>query len=376
VNTRLSIVTSVGVFAAALLGLVPACGSSNKGSSTGRLLDDGGPSGNGGSANSNGGSPGASTGGGANGGAGTGTSSTTPIGQPCLKDSDCGTMGLTCLLPTGNDFLGGGIANGVCTYDCSSDITAVSVTAESACAQVDPNATCLQVSPTQGYCWELCTIGAVPSSEIKCHNRRDMGCYDPDGTGTGYCKPACRGDFDCAGRKCDLSEGICVDSIPAAKNLPLGSKCDPNADSDPCQGTCIGISDGDSSATPSVGFCSGLCKLGEIACGVDPSSKAAIQADCLFGPDQNADLGDLGFCAQLCDCNDDCKDPDFICSTLPTQLSSQLGRAGGCNPKAGANPGEPNGIKCTAATKPPPVVDSGTKTKPQPVVDAGAPDAP
>jgi hypothetical protein len=375
VNTRLKIVTSVGVFSAALVGLMPACGSSNNGGNQGRLLNDGGPPSSGGASNGTGGAPAtgnAGAGVGVGGAAGNGTVTTTPIGQTCLKDSDCGTQGLTCLLPTGTEFLGGGVANGVCTLDCSADINAVSPSAVSACAKVDPSATCLQVSPTQGFCWELCTTGAVPSSEIKCHNRRDMGCYDPDMVGTGYCKPTCRGDFDCAGRKCDLSEGICVDSIPAGRNLPLGSMCDPQLNDDPCQGRCIGISANDSGPLASQGFCSGLCKIGEIACGVDPTSKNPIAADCLFAPDMNADLGDLGFCAQLCDCNADCKNPDFICSSLPSQLVSQIGRKGACNPKAGANPGEANGIACTGTTKPPVVVDSG-KPKPR-TADAG-PDA-
>jgi hypothetical protein len=376
VNTRLSIVTSVGVFSAALVGLMPACGSDSNNGNNGRLLE-GGVGGTGGSKNTGtGGTPSTATGGAGGGAAGNGTvTPTTPIGQTCLKDSDCGTMGLKCLLPSGTEFLGGGVPNGVCTLDCSADINSVSPSAISACAKVDSSATCLQVSATQGFCWELCTIGPVPSTEIKCHNRRDMGCYDPDGIGMGYCKPSCRGDFDCGTRKCDLSEGICVDSIPADRKLPLGSKCDPQLTNDPCQGRCIGVSSSDSGALADVGFCSGLCKIGEIACGVDPTSKTNIAADCLFAPDQNADLGDLGFCAQLCDCNDNCQDPDFICSSLPSQLVSQIGRKGACNPKEGANSGEPNGIKCTTTTKPPVVVDSG-KPPTKPMVDAGAPDAP
>jgi hypothetical protein len=367
----------MGVFSAALVGFLPACGSDNNGGGQGKLLNDGGLIGTGGANNGAGGTPATGNAGAGGGAAGNGTgTSTSPIGQTCTKDTDCGTTGLKCLLPSGSDLLGGGVPNGICTLDCSADINAASPSAISACAKFS-GTTCLQVSPTQGYCWELCQIGPVPSTDVKCHNRRDMGCYDDNGSGVGYCKPTCRGDFDCrladgSMRKCDLSEGNCVDSIPAARNLPTGSKCDPRSDNDPCQGRCIGVSSSDSGALSSVGFCSGLCKIGEIACGVDPSSKSPIGADCLFAPDQNADLGDLGFCAQLCDCNDDCKNPDFICSSLPSQLVSQIGRKGACNPKEGANSGEPNGIKCTTTTKPPPVsVDSG-KPNPTPGADAGA----
>lgn len=376
-NTRLSIVTSVGVVSAAFIGFMPACGSDNGGKPTGTVLDGGtGGGSNGGAATGTGGTGVVGTGGAVGGAAGSGaTTSTSPIGQTCLKDSDCGTQGLTCLLPSSNDLLGGGVPNGICTLDCSADYVGASPTAVSVCAKIDPAAICLEVSdaPVKAYCWEACEIGPVSSMDMKCHSRRDMGCYDDTGSGTGYCKPLCRGDFDCAGRKCDLSEGNCVDSIPATRKLPIGSKCDPQATDDTCEGRCIGVSNSDSGANASVGFCSGLCQIGQIACGVDLSSKDPIPADCLFGPDQNADVGDLGFCAQLCDCNGDCNDPDFICSSLPSSLAPQLGRKGVCNPKEGANAGEPNGIACSTTTKPPPVVDAGkTTTPPPPVADAGA----
>ncbi|HEX4337737.1 MAG TPA: hypothetical protein VH062_17610 [Polyangiaceae bacterium] len=359
----------MGLLSAAMVGLMPACGSDGS-KPTGGIVDDGG-----GATTSVGGST--STGGGATntagtagvgtstGGTGTG-SSTSPIGQPCLKDSDCGTAGLMCLLPSSTDFLGGGVPNGVCTMDCSADLTAVSASVTSVCAKIDPNAICLGVTNTLGYCWEACTTGAVPTTETKCHARHDMACADPQGLGTGFCKPTCRGDFDCAGRVCDLADGICTDPIDKARNLPSGAKCDPNAATDTCTGACIGVQEGDA-AVASIGFCSGFCKLGEVGCGVDPTSKDPVESYCLFGTDANSDAGDLGFCAELCDCNDDCKDPDFICSTV-TGLSAQVGRLGACGPKSGAPTTQPNGVACTTTTKPKP--DAGKPATPA-TVDGG-----
>src|SRR5262249_6391646 len=151
----------------------------------------------------------------------------------------------------------------------------------------------------------------------KCHKRHDMACADPRGRGIGYCKPTCRGDFDCASanRVCDLSDGVCKDKLDAIRTLPAGSKCDPNANTDRCAGACVGIISGDASTTD-IGFCSGFCKLGDQGCGFDPSSSDPVDSFCLFGTSMQSDLDDLGFCAQLCDCNDDCRDPDFVCNSV------------------------------------------------------------
>lgn len=370
----------MGAAVAALVGLMPACGSDSGGKPGGGILDGGGTGASGGAGPSSGGgsNAGASGSGAGTGAGGSGTTGLTPIGQACLRDTDCGTQGLKCLLPTGTDFAGGGVANGLCTLDCTAFYNAASqVTTANPCAAIDANAICLGVTtaPTQAFCVESCTIGPVPSTVTKCHARRDMACADPMSIGQGFCQPTCRGDFDCpTPRVCDLGAGTCTDPISASRNLPLGSKCDPTQGAvDTCHAACVGVLEGDSSTTM-IGFCSGSCKLGEVGCGVDPTSKAPTDAYCLFPAENQGDSGDLGFCAELCDCNDDCKNSDFLCNTV-TGLKAQIGRVGACGPKSSASASEPNGIPCTA-TKPPPKVDSGTTTKPPPVVDAGAPDAP
>jgi hypothetical protein len=355
VNTRLSIVTSVGALAAALAGLTPACGSDGSGTKGRVLGNDGGDSG--GASNGGGGASAGKPAAGGNGATGGG-SGATPIGQTCIKSSDCGNPKLTCLLPTGTDFDGGGVSNGVCTLDCSADLTAVVASQRSACADVDETAICLQVSNTKAFCVESCTEGPVPTTETKCHKRHDMACADPRGNGSGYCKPTCRGDFDCASanRICDLSDGVCKDKLDPVRTLPSGAKCDPNASVDRCAGTCVGVVAGDASTTD-IGFCSGFCKLGDQGCGFDPTSTSAVDSFCLFGTSQQSDADDLGFCAQLCDCNDECRNPDFICTTVQG-LSTQTGRTGACSPKDSGPGGDTKGIPCAGGRK-----DAGTGGK-------------
>jgi hypothetical protein len=280
-----------------------------------------------------GGTPGVGTGGAGpagappNGGAGGGVApGGNAVGLPCQKDTDCRT-GLTCLTSAGNEFDGGGVPNGVCSLDCSADINATTATT---CNALGPTIICLIVTDTKAYCVESCNIGPPVPGQAKCHNRRDMACADPGGTGqgVGYCAPTCRGDFDCAGRTCDLDTGVCTDPIDPARKLPIGAKCDPRAMTNLCSGACVGVSDG---PTATIGFCSGTCRLSEIGCGISPSATGPKDAFCLFPADPRSDVGDLGFCAETCDCNDDCGSSDFVCAAVPG-LSRVAGHVGACSP--------------------------------------------
>jgi len=122
---------------------------------------------------------------------------------------------------------------------------------------------------------------------------------------------------------------VCTGPIDPARKLPIGAKCDPNAKTDICSGACVGITDG---PTSTYGFCSGTCRLGEIGCGINPSTSGAHPAYCLFPADQASDFGDLGFCAQTCDCNEECSNPDFVCSPVDG-LTMVAGHTGACGPK-------------------------------------------
>ena len=105
--------------------------------------------------------------------------------------------------------------------------------------------------------------------------------------------------------------------------LPLGSHCDPNAAVDECaDGTCFLYDDAGN------GFCSSACRIGTVPqCGWDGQSTDASGL-CLLVVDSNASNADVGFCAQLCNCDADCLYPGFICN--PVSALGQLGKAGYC----------------------------------------------
>jgi hypothetical protein len=173
------------------------------------------------------------------------------------------------------------------------------------------------------YCVEGCEYGTLDPMAFdreKCHGRREFACRpvlvnaggscqeDDDcesdqvcnetchNVETG-CMPQCNGDFDCpTGRFCDPKTGECVDDIPVGSQL--GTTCQPGAD-DSCRGVCAQV--GGSTDWR----CAEPCTLGVYpSCG-SPTDPAAVGCAVASGPD--AGFGDLGWCAELCDCNADCR---------------------------------------------------------------------
>ena len=293
-----------GAGSSALFGLLQACGTDETVRHPG-ILGDGG--GSGGSA--------ARTDGGPTGSGGSHVVKSGPIGKACTADADCGGK-LVCIKPSGTTIQGAGPANGVCSFDCSNGD-------DTTCQAIDPNSVCVGMDRTSvvAYCFEACTQGVTPVGETKCHGRKDMACLD-----TGFCNPTCRGDFDCAPRKCDLATGLCTDPDKlVGGTLPIGTKCDPRASKDNCVGGCLAI-------TQTEGICTGSCEIGQIGCGLDPNSTAPLDAFCEWQTSSTAADGDLGFCGQLCDCDGDCRNPDFVCETFSSTFRAQFGRAGACSP--------------------------------------------
>jgi hypothetical protein len=140
------------------------------------------------------------------------------------------------------------------------------------------------------------------------------------------CNPQCHNDADCDGRRCDLASGACVDSIVGS--LPPGSACDPEADE--CRnGLCWELPTAPGAPGAS---CLGTCTLGTIGCGHDPASAAPLSFACLFAWAAGSVAGDLGLCAELCDCADACTHPNFTCTPLPEGARSKFGRDGYCRP--------------------------------------------
>lgn len=326
----LNLVLSLAFFASGTAGILAAC-SSNEGNGRERILDGG--DGAGGSAGSGGSRFDTDSG---------RPSGRSPLGTPCLEDVDCPQSGLVCLAQGGSDFLGGGPSNGMCAYPCAT-------TTE--CRDIDPSAVCVLIddggTPRDGtddiaFCFAGCTLGPIEPGGVKCDGRLDVACVPrAAGTSEGYCQPACTGDSDCGARVCDLSLGVCVDAEDRQQGSPIGAEC--NLDED-CAGICLPLTD-----TSSV--CSGICSMGVAGCGAEPGT-SALDAFCLLSP-QAHDEGDLGYCSQLCDCNEDCLHPDMICEAVGG-LDRAAGRLGFCFPREFSDDGI--GIPCSS----PPPQDGGS----------------
>lgn len=220
---------------------------------------------------------------------------TSNLQRACDDDADCGE-GLTCMTSTGDAFLGGGPANGMCTAACTADID---------CLAIDSNGLCLQLTDTEAYCLSSCTPGDDVLSGVKCGGRQDMACQDFGGAG--LCLPTCGTDADCpSDRLCDLGLGACVDEL--LDGAPVGGACDPTGDSTDCESLfCLRFSE-------TYGACTGACRTGTVGCGSgdatpeDPSEPICLPMLDGVGPD-----GDVGQCMQRCNCDLDCSHPDAKC---------------------------------------------------------------
>lgn len=245
---------------------------------------------------------------------GGGPPGTLTIGAECERDADCGGS-LVCF-GAATDSLGfGGAARGYCSMGCD-EVTD--------CTAVDRSSTCGSVGG-RSLCLHVCRAGEPAEPADKCLGRPDLACLssaalsndDPDSDPAfGICIPMCQSDAGCAGRRCDLSTGLCTDDPRAGD--PIGAACDAAA---PCAGgLCLGATE------TSTGFCSSFCTLGAPGCGHDGSEESAGAA-CLVPQIQGEGTGDRGLCFALCDAADDCTE-GFDCVPQPTS-----GRAGACLPR-------------------------------------------
>jgi hypothetical protein len=320
-------------------GISFGCSSSDSG---------GGSGGSGGGIVGGSGGTGAVAGGtGGTGAAGSGgTGGSTPqvkLGRACATDAECGD-GLTCLLANSGALDGGGPAKGLCTATCTQD---------SDCAPFDAKGACLEFTAGSGYCFEGCDFGNPGNTFLpsKCHGRQEMACapLSSDGqTLTGQaCLPQCNADSDCGtGLFCDVSSGLCVAS--QGTGLSLGAQCQQqDGGASQCKGNCTGIVTS-GSTTPLTYTCTESCTLGAVPqCGWSGQSGDTAPGFCLFTstiiPDPG--VGDRGSCAQLCSCNSDCLNPDFICRAFTdSATASALNQKGYCSLKQNEDGGTSVGI--------------------------------
>lgn len=243
----------------------------------------------------------------------------TPFGDRCERNADCPAE-LICLRQDGEDFQGGGPAGGYCTMRCRYS---------SECAELFPGARCTPVreEDPSGVCLQPCVSNARSLST--CHGRIDLACVEPLApTTASLCYPTCGTHDDCGDRYCDLLLGVCVDSAPEGKGV--GEPCDAN---DSAQTECQGVCWQSGSGEDGEGLCTGFCTLGTIGCNSDPENVQPGDGACLFAPQPTGQgVQDLGFCGQVCQCDDDCSAPGSSCVELPDEgLQELLGVIGYCS---------------------------------------------
>ena len=193
------------------------------------------------------------------------------VGQRCNAEEPC-KIDLDCLGVDAQPF---GIAGGLCTRDCGSDVDC-------------PTGSRCVMGVGFGTCLQSCTIGDADAE--KCHGRRDAGCtrIPISGITVDVCVPVCN-DSDCGSRFCDRQSGSCVDQ-PVVGD-PVATECTDHAD---CRGSCTG------------GICEERCVIG----GPDVCANSAVgtKIECIVvdGIQESPDLGDVWICMRECECDADC----------------------------------------------------------------------
>ncbi len=259
---------------------------------------------------------------------GVGGSTGANLGAACTSNANCGG-GLICATASSGMLGGGGPAKGLCTADCTNDT--------SVCQNFGFNAVCLDYGGGASFCVESCAFGPSSLSAFnpnKCHGRQEVACtplFSDTGVsctsdtqcGGGICSgtcmdvipgclPSCNGDSDCGpGLYCDPATGLCGTSPKTG--LPVGQTCTQptGTGTDACRGTCTNIQ---GSSGPVTSICTEHCTLGAYpSCGWSGTGPA--NAACLFTNTAIKDpgYGDAGSCGQLCNCNTDCSDSNFVC---------------------------------------------------------------
>jgi hypothetical protein len=346
----------------AVFGGPAACSSDDGGSggSGGGLVEGGAATGGGGTAGK--------SGSGATGG--TGGAKQTKLGAACASDAECGE-GLTCLESNSGLMEGESPAKGYCTTTCTDG--------GGECTPFGEKSLCVNYG-SASYCLEGCEFGPTGTiggafDPLKCHGRMEVACSPylasdqlgacgadgscPAGQACATdnqchtlipgCQPQCGGDLDCAPGFCNPRTGMCTTTPATGKSI--GDACTPAGDggTEECKGRCYGFSDAPGN------FCSQLCTFGaDLQCEWDGPTSGPAPGICMFGFSAVSDNGgpgngDMGLCAPLCDCNDDCKVDGWICSgAWHSSWSQYTQRAGLCLPAQDAEGGIDPGMPCGA----------------------------
>ncbi len=238
------------------------------------------------------------------------------LGAPCETDEECPT-GALCLSDSDTGFFGGGIPSGMCVAECSEDASRCEDFQHAVCVD-----TASEDGGAEAYCFPACAYGVVDAD--KCGQRTNIACDSLSlGEDAGFCRPFCLSDEDCPGRACDRRLGVCMET--SVVDDDFGLPCSPDENETGCTGLCVSLSD-------DYAVCSHACVFGTIdSC----SSAGPTSALCAFAA-PGGSIGDLGYCGELCDCNDDCSHPKSVCDPFTEATRELLGRAGVCAPSSGA----------------------------------------
>jgi hypothetical protein len=253
-----------------------------------------------------------------------------PLGEECEDDGDC-PDGAFCLDGGDESWLGGSPSHAICAADCSSAPDSCDAYADSVCvpslpdgadpaedAGIDDDAGA-ERDGISALCLPRCEVGTGSAS--KCGSGQSACERLAEESSHGYCRPICTVDSDCSSGQCDLKHGICVAAAPV-QGLPMGAACEVLDDHASCTGLCLEIE-----AAPSM--CSHRCVFGssnECAMGDEQGRQGACVLTTPGGG-----IGDIGYCAPLCSCPDDCPDSTHVCDPFEDDvLERALGRPGVC----------------------------------------------
>lgn len=182
----------------------------------------------------------------------------------------------------------------------------------------------------RAFCFPACAPGLAQLD--KCGERTDLACEPlSTGAGVGFCRPYCTRDGECRNSVCDLRRGVCSTSAPSGGDF--GQPCSPNADPAECAGLCLDLGGG-------YAVCSGRCTYG----GTEPCTDVdEAPGFCLFAAPGGA-FGDVGYCAPVCDCNEECAHPQSVCDAFTLDaVRDLLGASGVCAPPEEGS----EGLVCT-----------------------------
>jgi len=235
------------------------------------------------------------------------------LGATCDADEDCPEQA-TCLKEGGHELFGGGPPRGICVAECTGSPEKCERFLDTVCVIGGEES-----KSSRAYCFPSCSPGVQQSD--KCGARTDLACERVSAdSNAGFCRPFCTRNEECTPSFCDQRLGVC--STSASSDLDLGQPCSPNSEQSGCSGVCLDLGGG-------FAVCSHRCSYGSTA---PCTGSGDAPGYCLFGA-PGGSLGDVGYCAQVCDCNDTCGHPQAVCDAFTSNgVRDLLGASGVCAP--------------------------------------------